>query len=211
MIPRCTKTQVEVGKSSRRVSSFDLIYENGNNLQVFPGIYTYPIYFQIPADSPPTMLCDYGVVSWRLHAHVHRPGAFKHKYTAERSVIVVSCPTDDDIEETENIIIERHWDHQLQYLIAVSGRSFYIGGTLPVTFTLMPLSKVKVYRIAVYLEGKLILISFSFSYTLENPPLLKSIPNTISTCANSLAQIPPLAPNFSASVTKGETHHMCCL
>jgi len=211
MIPRCTKMQVEVGKSSRRVSSFDLIYEDGNNLQVFPGIYTYPIYFQIPADLPPTMLCDYGAVSWRLHAHVHRPGAFRHKYTAEHPVIVVSCPADDDIEETENIIIERHWDHQLQYLIAVSGRSFYIGGTLPVTFTLMPLSKAKVYRIAVYLEGKLILISFSFSHTLENPHPPKSAPNTISTCANSLAQIPPLALKFSASATRGGTLHMCCL
>jgi hypothetical protein len=100
------------------------------------------------------MICDYGVVSWRLRARVHRPGAFRPKYTAERPVIVVSCPTEDDTEETENIIIERHWDHQLQYLIAVSGRSFHIGGTLPVTFTMLPLAKAKVYRVAIYLEGK---------------------------------------------------------
>lgn len=92
-------------------------------------------------------------MTWRLRAHVHRPGAFRHKYTAERPVIVVSSPTEDDTEETENIIVERHWDHQLQYLIAVSGRSFHIGGTLPVTFTMLPLAKARVYRIAVFLEG----------------------------------------------------------
>ncbi|KXN87481.1 Arrestin-related trafficking adapter 3 [Leucoagaricus sp. SymC.cos] len=119
------------------------------------GVYTYPISFQVPADSPPTLVCDYGVVTWHLRAHVHRPGPFRPKYTAERPVIVVSCPTEDDIEETENIIIERHWDHQLQYLIAVSGRSFYIGGTLPVTFTMLPLGKARVHRIAVYLEERI--------------------------------------------------------
>jgi hypothetical protein len=101
------------------------------------------------------MICDHGAVTWSLRAHVHRPGAFTPKYTAERPVIVVSCPTEDDTEESENIIVERHWDHQLQYLIAISGRSFYIGGTLPVTFTMLPLTKAKVYRIAVYLEGEL--------------------------------------------------------
>ncbi|KAJ3565551.1 hypothetical protein NP233_g7559 [Leucocoprinus birnbaumii] len=118
------------------------------------GVYTYPIYFQIPADSPPSMVCNYGAVMWRLRAHVHRPGAFRQKYTAERPVVVVSCPTEDDTEETENIIIERHWDHQLQYLIAVSGRSFHIGGRLPVTFTMLPLTKAKVYRVAVFLEER---------------------------------------------------------
>lgn len=120
------------------------------------GVYTYPISFQIPADSPPTMSCDYGAVTWHLRAHVHRPGAFRAKYTAERDVIVISCPTEDDTEENENIIVERHWDQQLQYLIVISGRSFYIGGTLPVTFTMLPLAKAKVYRVAIYLEGKLV-------------------------------------------------------
>ncbi|KAF5355180.1 hypothetical protein D9756_005473 [Leucocoprinus leucothites] len=118
------------------------------------GVYTYPISFQIPTDYPPTMICNYGAVTWRLRAHVHRPGPFRPKYTAERPVILVSCPTEDDVEESENIVIERHWDHQLQYLIAVSGRSFHIGGTLPVTFTMLPLAKAKVYRVAVYLEER---------------------------------------------------------
>jgi len=74
--------------------------------------------------------------------------------TTIRDVTVISCPTEDDTEESENIIVERHWDQQLQYLIAVSGKAFYIGGTVPVTFTLMPLMKVKLYRISVFIEGK---------------------------------------------------------
>jgi hypothetical protein len=66
---------------------------------------------------------------------------------------VISTPGDEDTEETENIIIERYWESQLQYLISISGRSFYIGGTIPLYFTMMPIAKVKVHRISVYIEG----------------------------------------------------------
>ncbi|KAG6920198.1 hypothetical protein DXG01_004967 [Tephrocybe rancida] len=119
------------------------------------GTYTYPIAFAVPANSPPTLCCNYGTVSWRLSATVHRPGAFKSKLGAHREVVVIISPTDEDTEDTENIIVERHWDQQLQYLISVSGRSFYIGGTLPVTFTLMPLAKMKVHRISVFIEERI--------------------------------------------------------
>ena len=66
---------------------------------------------------------------------------------------MVSCPIVDDTEDSENIIVERHWDEQLQYLISISGRSFYIGGTIPVSFTLLPLAKVKIHKIFVCIEG----------------------------------------------------------
>ncbi|KAG6850849.1 hypothetical protein H0H93_007467 [Arthromyces matolae] len=118
------------------------------------GTYTYPISFALPGNAPPTLRCDNGTVTWRLQATVHRPGAFKSKYTTHREVIVISSPTEEDTEDSENIIVERHWDQQLQYLISISGRSFYIGGTIPITFTLMPLTKVKVHRLAVFIEER---------------------------------------------------------
>jgi hypothetical protein len=117
------------------------------------GTYSYPITFTIPFDSPPTLQADYGSVCWRLKAHVHRPGAFNVKLSAEREVVVVSCPTEEETEDTENIIVERTWEQQLQYLISVSGRAFFIGGTVPVSMVLMPLEKVKVHRIMIYIEG----------------------------------------------------------
>lgn len=102
------------------------------------------------------MQCDYGSVGWKLKASVHRPGAFKSKMTATREVITVACPTEEDTEDTENIIVERQWEQQLQYLISVSGRSFHIGGTVPVTFTFMPLTKMRIHRLSVYIEGEYI-------------------------------------------------------
>jgi arrestin-related trafficking adapter 3/6 len=118
------------------------------------GTYTFPISFSIPGNAPPTMVCDCGSVFWRLKANVHRPGTFISKMTATREVITVACPISEDTEDTENIIVERHWDQQMQYLISVAGRTFHIGGTIPVTFTLLPLTKVNVYRLSVILEGK---------------------------------------------------------
>ncbi|KAF8962652.1 hypothetical protein BDZ97DRAFT_1905243 [Flammula alnicola] len=110
-----------------------------------------------PASRPTRlrMQCDFGSVVWQLKANVHRPGTFKPKMTATRDVIVIACPTEEDTEDTENILVERQWEQQLQYLIAVSGRSFYIGGTMPVTFTLMPLAKVKIHRLSVYIEERI--------------------------------------------------------
>ena len=99
------------------------------------------------------MDCPYGHVTWRLKAQVHRPGTFIQKLSASQEVILIASPGEDDTEDTENIIIERQWDMQLQYLISVSGRSFYIGGTLPIQITILPMTKAKVHRISVILEG----------------------------------------------------------
>nr|GAT57857.1 predicted protein [Mycena chlorophos] len=118
------------------------------------GTYTFPISFAIPPAAPPTMECPWGTVVWRLKAVVHRPGALTSRMTATREVIVVAAPMDDDTEETENIVVERHWEQQLQYLISVSGRSYPIGGTIPLSMTLMPLAKVKIHRLTVCLEEK---------------------------------------------------------
>jgi len=107
----------------------------------------------IPGDAPPTIECAYGNVTWRLKAQVHRPGAFSQKLCTSREVVLIASPGEDDTEDTENIIVERQWDAQLQYLITVSGRSFYIGGTLPIQITMLPMAKMKVHRISVILEG----------------------------------------------------------
>ncbi|KAG1739118.1 uncharacterized protein EDB91DRAFT_1054178 [Suillus paluster] len=119
------------------------------------GTYTYPISFTIPNNSPPTIECDHGSMIWRLKAEAHRPGAFTSKLTAQREVPVVAAPGEDDTEDSENIIIERQWESQLQYLIAISGRRFHTGGTIPIDLTIMPFTKAKVHRISVYIDERI--------------------------------------------------------
>ena len=116
-------------------------------------MYTYPISFAIPANSPPTLQVDYGSVTWRLKAVVHRPGTFKTKLTAAQDITVVASPGEDDTEDSESIIVERQWDTQMQYLIAISGRSFPIGGIIPFSITFVPWTKMKVFRLSVVIEG----------------------------------------------------------
>lgn len=126
----------------------------GRNLRKVVGVYTYPISFAIPANSPPTLHCDSGNVSWQLKAFAHRPGAFTSKLSAAQAITIVASPGEDDTEETESIIVERQWETQMQYLISISGRSFPVGGYMPVSVTFMPWTKMKIHRISVLLEEK---------------------------------------------------------
>ncbi|KAI0629402.1 hypothetical protein C8Q77DRAFT_1065317 [Trametes polyzona] len=129
--------------------------EHGDGWKEFRrGVYTYPISFAIPANSPPSLHVDYGSVTWKLKAVVHRPGAFKAKLQASQDITVVATPCEDDTEESESIIVERQWDTQMQYLIAISGRSFPLGGTMPISVTFMPWTKMKIHRISVLIEER---------------------------------------------------------
>ncbi|KAG8991489.1 hypothetical protein FRB94_012468, partial [Tulasnella sp. JGI-2019a] len=127
---------------------------NENWEELRKGTYNWPVSFTIPADSPPSLRCDYGTVKYRLCAEVNRPGAFHGKLTASADVTVIACPGEDDTEESESIVVEREWEQQLRYLIVISGKSFPIGGTIPLHITLMPMSKMSLYRINVVLEEK---------------------------------------------------------
>ncbi|KZT72264.1 hypothetical protein DAEQUDRAFT_664375 [Daedalea quercina L-15889] len=118
------------------------------------GTYTWPISFAIPASSPPTLHCDLGHVTWKLKAFAHRPGTFTTKMSASQEITVVTCPSEDDLEETDSIIVERQWDTQMQYLITISGRSFPVGGSMMVNITFMPWTKMKVYRVSILIEER---------------------------------------------------------
>ncbi|KAL1938554.1 hypothetical protein VTO73DRAFT_11577 [Trametes versicolor] len=129
--------------------------EHGDGWKEFRrGVYTYPISFAIPANSPPTLHVDYGSVQWKLKAVVHRPGAFKAKLQTSHDLTVVTTPCEDETEESESIIVERQWDTQMQYLIAISGRSFPLGGTMPISITFMPWTKMKIHRVSVLIEER---------------------------------------------------------
>ncbi|KAG8934851.1 hypothetical protein FRC01_014017 [Tulasnella sp. 417] len=118
------------------------------------GTYNWPVSFVIPPDSPPSIRCDYGSVTYRIRAQATRAGTFASKLVANTEVTVISCPGADDLEESESIIVEREWDNNLRYLISLSGKSFPLGGAMPLQLTLMPLSKICIYRLGVILEEK---------------------------------------------------------
>ncbi|KAF8323995.1 hypothetical protein DL93DRAFT_2032876, partial [Clavulina sp. PMI_390] len=116
------------------------------------GTYTYPISFAIPPHLPPSIHCDFGSVSYRLKATVHRAGTFAPKITASTDVNLVSCLAPDATDDMDNIIVQKAWEDKLSYVVHVEGSAFPIGGTVPVNVTIMPLEKVSLYRLNVGLD-----------------------------------------------------------
>lgn len=147
--------KMENGKSLKKVwSPFRISSPLVKTHTPLSGTYNWPVSFVIPPDSPPSIRCDYGSVTYRVRAQAVRAGTFTSKLVANTEVTVISCPSADDLEESESIIVEREWDNNLRYLISLSGKSFPLGGTMPVQLTLMPLSKICIYRLSVVLEEK---------------------------------------------------------
>jgi hypothetical protein len=94
------------------------------------GTYNYPISFPIPIDAPPTIHAEFGTVIYKLKATVKRVGALTPNLVEEMEVMMIASPQEDDMEETENVIVERQWEEQMRYQISLSGKAFPIGGTM---------------------------------------------------------------------------------
>lgn len=93
-------------------------------------------------------------MTYRLKASVVRVGALTPNLIEEKEIMMIAGPQEDDMEESENVIVERQWEDQMRYQIALSGKAFPIGGIIPISIRLMPLAKCKIYRITVSLEEK---------------------------------------------------------
>jgi hypothetical protein len=78
------------------------------------GTYNYPISFAIPVTTPPTVHAEFGSVTYRLKATVVRVGALTPNLTEEVEVMMIATPQEDDLEETENVIVERQWEEQMR-------------------------------------------------------------------------------------------------
>nr|ODN95576.1 cyclin binding protein [Cryptococcus depauperatus CBS 7855] len=116
--------------------------------------YNYPISFPVPVNAPPTIHAEFGSVSYRLKATVIRVGALTPNLTEDMEIIMIATPQEDDLEETENVIVERQWEEQMRYQITLGGKAFPIAGTIPISIRLMPLLKCKIHRFTIALEEK---------------------------------------------------------
>ena len=116
----------------------------------YPGTYDYS--FELPIDHHQleTIKLQYGSVKWELHATVDRAGAFKPNLHGTKEVSIVRVPDQMSLEMTEPISISRQWEDQLHYDIMISGKSFPIGGKIPIAFKLTPLAKVHVHKLKVF-------------------------------------------------------------
>lgn len=132
-------------------SESPIVKDTSKGYKVFyPGRYEYA--FELPIDHHQleTIKLQYGSVKWELEAVIDRAGAFKPNLHGTKEVNVVRVPDQMSLETSEPISISRQWEDQLYYDIMISGKSFPIGGRIPIAFKLTPLAKVQIHKIKVF-------------------------------------------------------------
>lgn len=117
-----------------------------------PGVYEYSFELPIDNNSPETTSLPLAHVKWQLECLVERAGTFKANLQGFKEIPVIRSPSEDSLELVEPISISRKWEDQLHYEIMISGKSFPIGSKIPIAFKLMPLAKVQVHKLKVYVS-----------------------------------------------------------
>lgn len=97
----------------------------------------------------------FGSIAYNLEAHVERSGAFRSSLTARRPLSLVRAPFENSSEENEPIIIDRDWENRLQYDIVIYSKQVILNSYLPISFRMIPLEKIKVHRLRVYITEHL--------------------------------------------------------
>ncbi|PVH89655.1 hypothetical protein DL98DRAFT_401217 [Cadophora sp. DSE1049] len=116
------------------------------------GIYEYNFELPIDNNSPESLKLVLASVKWQLEVLVERAGTFKQNLQGFKEIPVIRSPSEDSLELVEPISISRRWEDQLYYEIMISGKSFPLGSKIPIAFKLMPLAKVQVHKIKVYIS-----------------------------------------------------------
>ncbi|KAG5299793.1 arrestin domain-containing protein [Histoplasma capsulatum G186AR] len=114
-----------------------------------PGDYWYNFELPISSRYPESIDSPAGWVKYMLEASVERSGAFRPNLLGHREVPFIRTPPEGSLEHVEPIAISRTWEDQLHYDIVISGKSFPLGGQVPIAFKLTPLAKVSLHRIKV--------------------------------------------------------------
>ncbi|CAK7568581.1 MAG: hypothetical protein SEPTF4163_006576 [Sporothrix epigloea] len=134
-----------------------------------PGTYEYPFEFPMDHHQLETIKLPFGSVKWEIEGCIERAGAFKLNLHGRKEISVIRVPDQMSLETVEPISIARTWEDQLHYNIVVSGKSFPIGGTIPIAFKLMPLAKVQLHKLKVLVTESTEYWNNSKSVTRKDP------------------------------------------
>ena len=156
-----------------------------------PGTYEYAFELPIDHNQLETAKLQYGSVRWDLETTVERAGAFKPNLHGTKEVSIVRLPDQMSLETVEPISISRHWEDQLYYDIIISGKSFPIGGRIPIAFKLTPLAKVQVHKLKVF-------VTENIEYWTNNRHVTRKVPGRKLLLLEKAAG-KPLDKQFAAS------------
>lgn len=124
--------------------------------KLFPvGDYIYTFELPIHSSLPESMKVSYGSNRYSLEATIERSGKFKSNLYGKRPINIIRAPFQDSVEENQPIIINRDWENRLQYDIVIYSKQVVLNSYLPISFRMIPLEKVKVHRLRVFMTEHL--------------------------------------------------------
>lgn len=127
-----------------------------DDAKLFPvGDYIYTFELPIQSSLPESIKVAYGSNKYSLEATIERSGKFKQNLYGKRMINVIRAPFQDSVEENQPIIINRDWENRLQYDIVIYSKQVVLNSYLPISFRMIPLEKVKVHRLRVYMTEHL--------------------------------------------------------
>lgn len=140
----------ERNRSNSLISSMS--NENlGDSHYVFEqGDYVYNFEHPIQASTPESIEATFGSVRYYLEVLIERSGAFKSNISAKMPVTIIRAQCDESVEDSEPIAISRDWEDQLHYDILIASKAMILDAYIPIAFKLIPLDKIKLHRIRVY-------------------------------------------------------------
>ena len=148
VVPSRTRTQSPISEAHSLASTGTT---ETNSFVFQPGDYIYTFEQVIPHSYPATIKGDFGFVEYSLLATVERYGAFKSSLIARLPVTIIRTQSDNSVEESEPIIVNRDWEGQLFYDIVISSKDIILDAFLPIHFSFYPLDKVTLHRIRIYI------------------------------------------------------------
>ncbi len=151
------RQQQKAAKSRERERDREKLEKEDSHLdwrEFKAGTYTFPICIALPANLPPTLHADFGSNQYMLRALVQRSGPLTPNLSAEREITLIHAPDEEEVAETDNIIVQRTWEDAMSYVVAISGRSFALNSKIPIWLKFVPLTKVRIHRIVATLEEK---------------------------------------------------------
>lgn len=190
---RLSLGNVQARSFNRSEPSLQVIQQKGYKT-FHPGVYEY--YFEITMDhkSPETINLPMGGVKWMFDALIERSGTFKPNLHGVQELTVVRAPDPNSLTEVEPIAITRKWEDQLHYEIVISGKSFPLGGKIPIALKLTPLAKVQCHRVRFF-------VTENVEYYCRNKKVTRKDVQRKLLLFEKLAH-QPLAPEYTGSTFK---------
>lgn len=127
----------------------DVMAKGYRNFQ--PAEYIYSFELAIPQMLSETTKCNFGQIKYLFELQIERSGTFKSNLIGSRDLTILRTLGMSNLEYSEPIVISRDWEDQLHYEIAIAGKAFVIGSSIPIAFSFVPLAKVRCHRIRVYI------------------------------------------------------------